>query len=90
MSTLGGSTTIWHDLGKDEGAILIAHIDKSLGNEKAIANANLIASAPEMLRILNSLTMSVMAHPHYVFGKVAEWDDYVSTDQEVINKALGK
>lgn len=61
------------------------------GAEEQIANAQLIACAPELLEALRSLILSVCAHPDYVFGKEGdEWHDLVSIADEVINKALGK
>ena len=56
--------------------------------EEAIANAKLIAAAPELLARLNSLVLSVKAHPDYQFGEEGdEWHDIVSLAEEVIKKA---
>ena len=56
--------------------------------EEAISNAKLIASAPELLDRLNSLVLSVKAHPDYQFGEEGdEWHDIVSLAEEAIKKA---
>lgn len=81
--------TIWGDSGYGYGATLIAHIDKGAGDEKAIANARLIAFAPELLRTLQGIQLSLMAHPDYVSGENQEFIDKVDIAEEVINKALG-
>jgi len=58
--------------------------------EEAIANAKLIAAAPELLTRLNSLVLSVKAHPDYQFGEEGdEWHDMVSMAENVIKKATG-
>jgi hypothetical protein len=81
--------TIWGDNEYGEGATLIAHIDKGAGDEKALANATLIAVAPELLKTIQSMQLSMMAHPDYVSGENQEFIDYVSIAEDVINKALG-
>lgn len=53
-------------------------------------NAQLIASAPELLKALYGIYLSVKAHPDYVFSKSQEFIDYVESAEEAINKALGK
>ena len=56
--------------------------------EEAISNAKLIAAAPELLYRLNSLVLSVKAHPDYIFGEEGdEWHDIVSLAEETIKKA---
>ena len=56
--------------------------------EEAISNAKLIAAAPELLHRLNSLVLSVKAHPDYIFGEECdEWHDIVSLAEEAIKKA---
>lgn len=52
-------------------------------------NAKLIAAAPTLLHRLNSLILSVKAHPDYIFGEDGdEWHDLISLSEEAINKAL--
>ena len=51
------------------------------------ANATLIAAAPEMLHLLNSIMLSMKAHPDYVSGENQEFIDYVEMVEELINKA---
>lgn len=53
------------------------------------ANAQLIATAPELLRVLIGMTLSMKAHPDYQLGKNQELIDYVESAEQVINKALG-
>lgn len=56
--------------------------------EEAISNSKLIAAAPELLYRLNSLVLSVKAHPDYIFGEEGdEWHDIVSLAEEAIKKA---
>ena len=56
--------------------------------EGAISNAKLIAAAPELLTRLNSLVLSVKAHPDYQFGEEGdEWHDIVELAEETIKKA---
>jgi len=56
--------------------------------EEAISNAKLIAAAPELLTRLNSLVLSVKAHPDYQFGEEGdEWHDIVELAEETIKKA---
>lgn len=57
--------------------------------EESEANAKLIAASPTLLHRLNSLILSVKAHPDYVFGEDGdEWHDLISLSEEAINKAL--
>lgn len=55
------------------------------------ANAQLIATAPEMLEVLIGMTLLMKAHPDYLFGfgRSQEFIDYVESGEKVINKALG-
>ena len=67
-----------------KGEWKIEHTD----HKKCYANAKLIAAAPELLYRLNSLVLSVKAHPDYIFGEEGdEWHDIVSLAEETINKA---
>lgn len=52
------------------------------------ANAYLIASAPELLKRLNSLVLSIKAHPDYQTGLNQEFIDLVSLAEEAISQAL--
>lgn len=51
------------------------------------ANAKLMAAAPELLKALNSLVLSVMAHPDYTGDENEEWTDLIETAEEAIKKA---
>ena len=52
------------------------------------ANAKLIAAAPDLLNRLNSIVLSVKAHPDYVNGQEGdEWHDIVELAEKAINKA---
>lgn len=67
---------------------LVASVYEHPGTNKCYANAKLIASAPELLGRLNSLVLSVKAHPDYQFGEEGdEWHDIVSLAEETIKKA---
>ena len=67
---------------------LVASVYEHPGTNKCYANAKLIAAAPELLARLNSLVLSVKAHPDYQFGEEGdEWHDIVSLAEETIKKA---
>ena len=52
------------------------------------ANAKLIAAAPDLLHRLNSIVLSVKAHPDYVNGQEGdEWHDIVELAEQTIKKA---
>jgi hypothetical protein len=51
------------------------------------ANARLIAAAPKLLSTLNSLMMSMSAHPDCTEG--SEFDDFVSLAKQAIQEATG-
>lgn len=52
------------------------------------SNAKLIAAAPDLLHRLNSIVLSVKAHPDYVNGKEGdEWHDIVELAEQTIKKA---
>lgn len=64
------------------GGTLIA---ESIWREKDVL---LIAAAPDLLGMLNSLVLSITAHPDYVSGEEGdEWHDLVSLADDVIKKA---
>jgi hypothetical protein len=51
------------------------------------ANVRLIAIAPELLKCLNSLMLSITAHPDYVSGEEGdEWHDLIENCNEIIEK----
>lgn len=61
-----------------------------LNNPEEVAyNAILIETAPELLKTLIGMTLSMKAHPDYQLGKNQEFIDYVESGEEIINKALG-
>lgn len=64
----------------------ITYVDVS--DEETIANRDLIATAPELLRVLIGMTLSMKAHPDYQLGKNQEFIDYVESAEQAINKAL--
>mgnify|MGYP003620463906 CR=1 FL=1 len=56
-----------------------------VGEDETKANAKLIASAPDLL---NSIVLSVKAHPDYVNGEEGdEWHDIVELAEQTIKKA---
>jgi hypothetical protein len=55
--------------------------------EKERANAQLIAAAPLLLKALESMSLSMCAHPDCTEG--SEFEDMVSTAEEAIKKARG-
>lgn len=71
------------------GTPLIARVhlrDVSINEQKA--NAKLITAAPRLLTMLNSLVLSVTAHPDYVMGeKGDEWHDIIEMCEDAIKKA---
>lgn len=69
------------------GFIEVWHHQSS--KEEAQANAHLICAAPDLLKVLIGMTLSMKAHPDYHFGKNQEFIDYVESAEQVINKALG-
>ena len=59
-----------------------------VGEDETKANAKLIASAPDLLNRLNSIVLSVKAHPDYVNGEEGdEWHDIVELAEQTIKKA---
>lgn len=78
--------------GDIEGMTVIANVspkmDYSRGMTTQSRNAALIATAPEMLHLLNNMMLSMKAHPDYVFRKNQEFIDYVQCAEELINKAI--
>jgi len=66
----------------------ITNSERLACSEEEMANTRLIAAAPELLNRLNSLVLSVKAHPDYQFGEEGdEWHDIVSLAEETIKKA---
>jgi hypothetical protein len=57
--------------------------------EEQVANAQLIATAPELLDRLQSIVLSMKAHSDYQTGRNQEFIDYVELGEETISKALG-
>ena len=56
--------------------------------EVVSANTKLIAAAPDLLHRLNSIVLSVKAHPDYVNGQEGdEWHDIVELAEQTIKKA---
>ena len=56
--------------------------------EELRANSKLIAAAPDLLHRLNSIVLSVKAHPDYVNGQEGdEWHDIVELAEQAIKKA---
>lgn len=58
------------------------------GMTTQLRNATLIASDPEMLHLLNSMMLSIKAHPDYVSGNNQKFIDYVQMAEELINKVI--
>ena len=54
---------------------------------KLKATDRLNAAAPELLHRLNSLVLSIMAHPDYTGEENEEWTDLVELAKEAILKA---
>lgn len=59
----------------------------SCSNREAEANAKLMAAAPELLHRLNSLVLSIMAHPDYTGEENEEWTDLIESANGAIKKA---
>ena len=55
--------------------------------DEQFANANLIAASPELFKALQSLTLSVSAHPDCVKG--SEFFDLVSIAEKALIRAVG-
>ena len=56
--------------------------------EGMTVNAVLISKAPEMLHLLNSMMLSMKAHPDYMSGENQEFIDYVKMAEDMIDKAI--
>ena len=78
--------------GDVEGMTVIANVsprmDYSRGMATQCRNAVLISKAPEMLHLLNSMMLSMRAHPDYMSGENQEFIDYVEMAEEMIDKAI--
>ena len=84
----------WIDLGYcvaidvADGISNICEMRDWVGDEEMCANAKLIAAAPDLLNRLNSIVLSVKAHPDYVNGQEGdEWHDIVELAEQTIKKA---
>lgn len=78
------------EVSSRESSFWICKVQNSgyIAEDEGLANAKLIAAAPELLARLNSLVLSVKAHPDYQFGEEGdEWHDVVSLAEETIKKA---
>lgn len=78
--------------GDIEGMTVIANVSPKMNYSRGMTtqfcNAALIASAPEMLDLLNSMMLSMKAHPDYVSRNNQEFIDYVQMAEELIDKVL--
>lgn len=61
---------------------------RCVGEDETTANVKLIAAAPDLLHRLNSIVLSVKAHPDYVNGQEGdEWHDIIDLAEQTIKKA---
>jgi hypothetical protein len=60
-----------------------------VGEEVMQANGTLYASATDLLGALESLTLSVKAHPDYTGQENDEWTDLVNIAEKAIKRAKG-
>ena len=79
------------DNGKEVETVIAYAYDKDVGKERQIANARIIAAAPEMLAVLEKL-YALSVSPTDVFGKVFNQDYYIDVDElgALIAKARGE
>ena len=78
------------DVSSRESSLWICNVQNNgyIAEDEGLANAKLISAAPELLNRLNSLVLSVKAHPNYIFGEEGdEWHDIVGLAEEAIKKA---
>lgn len=94
MKEFEGTSGTWTVSGETEIVSMpsqckISNFISGRDYDEAKANARLIAAAPDLLKALNGIMLSVMAHPDYAFDRNQEFVDYVDTAQEAIDKAIG-
>ena len=86
-------TSVCYLVKSDDGGLIAFVYDGDIDDEAihmdvVQANAKLIAAAPDLLHRLNSIVLSVKAHPDYVNGQECdEWHDIVELAEKAINKA---
>lgn len=85
--------TIWGDSELNEGAKLIAHIDNSPGISEALANAHLIAAAPELETRLQQSTdmlnaLLVLFGDHMAVTTKFAVSQQIKENEKATNKAL--
>jgi hypothetical protein len=68
-------------------AIYEHNICEVIESPTSLSNARLIAAAPLLLKALESMSLSMRAHPDYTEG--SEFEDMVSTAEDAIKKARG-
>ena len=78
--------------GDVEDMTVIANVSPRMNYSRGMTtqckNAVLISKAPEMLHLLNSMMLSMKAHPDYMSGENQEFIDYVEMAEDMINKVI--